>query len=98
MKSDFVPAVGHRFKFTADWGAVDCEVLAVEPNRVLSYTWNAYGLESVVTFTLSPCAAGTRLRMDQVGFRPDQEQAYQGARAGWPRFLTALERVLESVQ
>ena len=54
MKNDFKPVVGHRFKFRADWGAVDCQVLAVEPNRTLSYTWAAYGLESVVTWTLTP--------------------------------------------
>lgn len=39
-------------------------------------------------------AAGTRLRMEQVGFRPDQEQAYRGAQYGWVRFLDALEQVL----
>jgi hypothetical protein len=32
--------------------------------------------------------------MEQVGFRPDQQQAYHGARAGWPKFLDSLERVL----
>ena len=41
MKNDFKPAVGHRFNLRGDWGGVlDCEVLAVEPNRTLSYTWN----------------------------------------------------------
>jgi uncharacterized protein YndB with AHSA1/START domain len=94
MKSDFKPVVGHGFKFTADWGAVDCQVRTVEPNRTLSYTWGAYGLESVVTWTLTPSGAGTRLRMEQSGFRPDQEQAYQGAGYGWQKFFTSLEQVL----
>ena len=49
MKNDFKPVVDHRFNLRADWGAVDCQVLAVEPNKTLSYTWAAYGLESVVT-------------------------------------------------
>ena len=41
MKNDFNPAVGHRFNLRGDWGGVlDCEVLAVEPNTTLSYTWN----------------------------------------------------------
>jgi hypothetical protein len=31
------------------------------------------------------------LRVEQVGFKPDQQQAYQGAKAGWPRFLDKLE-------
>lgn len=94
MKNDFRPVVGHRFDFRADWGAVDCEVLAVEPQKTLSYTCSAYGLESVVTWTLTPTSKGTRLRMEQSGFRPDQQQAYQGAQVGWPRFFASLEQVL----
>jgi uncharacterized protein YndB with AHSA1/START domain len=94
MQTDFAPVVGHRFQFRADWGSVDGEVLAVEPNRVLSYSWGAFGLESVVTWTLTPTDAGTHLRMEQSGFRPDQEQAYQGAQHGWRRFLANLEQVL----
>jgi uncharacterized protein YndB with AHSA1/START domain len=94
MKNDFKPVVGHRFDLRADWGAVDCRVLAVEPNKTLSYTWEAHGLESVVTWTLTASSTGTRLRMQQSGFRPDQSQAYQGAKAGWLRFFAALEKLL----
>jgi len=94
MKNDFKPVVGHRFNLRADWGAVDCQVQVVEPNKRLSYTWDAYGLESVVTWTLTPTSKGTQLRMEQTGFRPDQEQAYQGAKGGWPRFFAKLEQVL----
>jgi uncharacterized protein YndB with AHSA1/START domain len=94
MKNDFQPVVGHRFDLRADWGVVDCRVLVVEPNRTLSYSWQAYGLESVVTWTLTPSGTGTLLRMEQSGFRPDQQQAYQGARGGWPRFFAALEQLL----
>jgi uncharacterized protein YndB with AHSA1/START domain len=94
MKNDFKPAVDHRFKLSADWGAVDCQVLVVEPNRTLSYTWAAYGLESVVTWTLTPTGAGTHLRMEQSGFRPDQQQAFQGAKHGWQRFFASLEQVV----
>ena len=94
MKSDFKPTAGHAFRFTADWGGVDCKVEAVEPNKTLSYTWDAFGLESVVTWTLTPTSTGTRLRMEQAGFRPDQEQAYQGAQYAWPGYFTAMEKVL----
>jgi uncharacterized protein YndB with AHSA1/START domain len=93
MKGDFKPVMDHRFKFTADWGSVDCQVMAIEPNKTLSYTWAAYGLESVVTWTLTPTGKGTHLRMEQSGFRPDQEQAYQGAKFGWQKFLAKLEEV-----
>ena len=94
MNNDFRPVVGHHFNFRADWGAVDCQVLAVEPNKTLSYTWAAYDLKSVVTWTLTPTSAGTQLRMEQSGFRPDQRQAYHGAKGGWQRFLASLEQVL----
>jgi uncharacterized protein YndB with AHSA1/START domain len=97
MKNDFKPVVDHRFNLRADWGGVDCQVLAVEPNRTLSYSWAAYGLESVVTWTLTPTKDGTHLRMEQSGFQPDQTQAYQGAKAGWRRFVAALEALLARI-
>ena len=101
MKNDFTPVVGHRFNLSGDWGGVlDCEVLEVEPNETLSYTWNfahenaAFNLQSVVTFTLTPTSTGTRLRMEQSGFRPDQKQAFGGAKVGWQQFLGKLEKLL----
>ena len=94
MKNDFKPVVDHCFNLRADWGTVDCQVLALEPTKTLSYTWAALGLESVVTWTLTPTSTGTHLRMEQSGFRPDQQQAYQGAGYGWQRFLATLEQVL----
>jgi uncharacterized protein YndB with AHSA1/START domain len=101
MKNDFKPTVGHRFNLHGEWGGVlDGEVLAIEPNKTLSYTWNfahddaAFNLKSVVTFTLTPTGTGTHLRMVQSGFRPDQKQAYGGANAGWQQFFAKLEQVL----
>lgn len=105
MNNDFRPEVGHSFQLRGDWGGVlECEVLAVEPHERLSYTWihanddPAFSLESVVTFTLTPTATGTHLRMEQVGFRPDQRQAYGGAHAGWKQFFGNLETLLEGLQ
>jgi uncharacterized protein YndB with AHSA1/START domain len=99
MKNDFKPAVGHQFSFRMDpqpnWnGVIDCQVLVVEPNKTLSYTWGALGLESAVTFTLTATTTGTKLRMEQTGFRPDQPQNYQGAKYGWQKFFANLEQVL----
>ena len=77
----------------------NCEVLTVEPNRSLSYSWDfahddpACALKSVVTFTLTPSPRGTHLRMEQVGFRPEQKQAFGGAKAGWQQFFAKLEEV-----
>ncbi|MDP3800748.1 SRPBCC domain-containing protein [Brevundimonas sp.] len=104
MKNDFRPVVGHGFKLSGDWGGVlDCEVLTVEPEKTLSYTWDyahddpAYAMKSVVTFTLTPTDAGTHLRVEQAGFRPDQKQAFGGANAGWRQFLANLEQLLARV-
>jgi uncharacterized protein YndB with AHSA1/START domain len=94
MKNDFVPALNHRFKLTGDWGSVDCEVLEIEPNRSLSYTWAAMGLDSVVTWTLTPAGAGTHLKVEQTGFQPGQDAAYNGAKFGWNKFTAALDEVL----
>jgi uncharacterized protein YndB with AHSA1/START domain len=66
----------------------------VDPGKTLSYTWVGLGLETVITWTLTPTSAGTYLRMEQSGFRSDQRQAYGGARSGWPRMLEKLEQVL----
>ena len=100
MKNDFKPVTGHKFRLSREPKpdvkvAIDCEVLKVEPNRTLSYSWVAYGLDSVVTFTLTPTATGTHLRLEQSGFTADQKAAFKGAKASWPQFLEALEQVLE---
>ncbi|MDE2135433.1 MAG: SRPBCC domain-containing protein [Alphaproteobacteria bacterium] len=102
MKNDFKPVVDHRFSLRMDpqpnWnGVVDCQVLVVEPNKTLSYTWGALGLGSVVTWTLTPTSTGTHLRMEQSGFRPDQPQSYAGAKFGWQKFLANLEQVLARI-
>jgi uncharacterized protein YndB with AHSA1/START domain len=101
MKNDFQPVVGHRFNLRGDWGGVlDCEVLTIEPNKRLAYTWNfahdnaALNLQSVVTFTLTRTRTGTHLRMEQSGFRPDQRQAFGGANSGWQQFFAKLEQVV----
>ena len=102
MKNDFQPVVGHRFSFRAEpnphWnGVVECEVLTVEPHQRLAYRWGALGLDSVVTWTLTPMEGGVLLRMEQSGFAPDQEQNYRGAMYGWKRFIDALEGVVEKM-
>jgi uncharacterized protein YndB with AHSA1/START domain len=99
LKNDFEPEVGKAFQFrnepVQNWdGIIDCQVLVVEPLKRLSYSWRAFGLESVVLFTLTPIDGGTDLRMEHSGFRADQTAAYQGAQYGWQSFLRNLEGVL----
>jgi len=103
MQNDFKPEVGHRFTFRAQpqpgWsGVTNCEVKVVEPLCRLVYTWGDgsetdSGLQTVVSWTLTPEAGGTRVRMEQSGFRPADGAAYRGAGFGWPRLVAGLERV-----
>jgi uncharacterized protein YndB with AHSA1/START domain len=67
-------------------GTVQCRFLEIEPQRKLSYTWVAGGeldLNTVVTFTLTPTAVGTRVLLVQSGFKADQKKNFGGARYGW---------------
>jgi uncharacterized protein YndB with AHSA1/START domain len=99
MQTDFAPEKGRKFTFSRrpqpDINiVVDCQVLDIEPHKTLSYSWEAFGLESVVTFTLEPTPSGTIIRMEQTGFRPDQDAAYKGARASWKQFIGRLDQLL----
>ena len=102
MKNDFQPVVGHRFNFRAPpmpkWnGVIDCEVLLIEPTTRLSYSWDALGLKSVVTWTLTPTKGGTHVRMEQSGFPSEESASYKGATYGWQKFIDGLEQVVAKV-
>ena len=64
-------------------GIVNCRILEIEAHGKLSYTWVVGNMDTVVTFTLTPTASGTRLSLVQSGFKPDQKQNFGGARYGW---------------
>ena len=64
-------------------GTVNCRILEIEEQRKLSYAWTVPFLDTVVTFTLTPTASGTRLTIVQSGFKPDQKQELGGSRYGW---------------
>jgi uncharacterized protein YndB with AHSA1/START domain len=106
MKNDFQPVVGHTFNFRAQpvmgWnGVTDCKILEVTPPSRLVYSWNASGeqakdgLKTIVTWTLTPRGDGTHVRMEQAGFRPQDEGGYRGMGSGWPGILGRLETVAE---
>jgi len=103
MKNDFQPVVGHRFTLRAtpvpNWnGIIECEVLAVEVNSRLSYSWGSLGLITVVTWTLTPTEGGTHVRLEQSGFRSEEDANYKGASWGWNRFIGNLERVVGGLE
>ena len=79
---------GAAFTFTTQpregWdGIVSCRFVEIEPQRRLTYTWNVPFLHTVVAFTLTPTASGTRLSIVQSGFAPTQKREVGGARYGW---------------
>ncbi len=97
MPNDFQLKAGQAFKLNGDWGTVDCTVLQITPGSQLKYSWVAFGLDSTVTYTLTPVSTGTLLRVEQAGFKPDQQQFYDGAKGGWQRFMANLEQVVASL-
>jgi uncharacterized protein YndB with AHSA1/START domain len=82
MPNDIRPEVGARFTFQAEAdagsGPIECEVLAVEPLRLLRYSWRGEdgnrdasdrALDSTVTFVLAETPdGGTHLRLVHDGF------------------------------
>ena len=102
MANDFQPVVGHNFQFRSKavpgWdGIIDGEVLVLEPNSKLSYSWGTMGMKSVVVWTLSVSKGGTLVRMEQSGFRSEQDAAYKGATYGWQKFIGNLEKVVANL-
>ena len=98
MKNDFKPVVDHRFNLRARLGRRRLPgPRRSSRTRRCPTPGTPMGLESVVTWTLTPTSTGTHLRMEQSGFRPDQQQTYRGAMVGWPKFLAALEQVLARI-
>ena len=103
MKNDFQPVVGHRFQFRStpvpNWdGIIEGKVLEVEQNARLAYTWASMGMDSVVTWTLTPTGSGTHVRMEHAGFPSQESASYKGAKYGWTNFIGKLEQVVGGLQ
>ncbi len=92
MKNDFRPRVGHHFAFdTGGWGSTQCEVTALEPQRVLAYSWQNPPPDTVVTWRLEAEGDGTRLHLEHAGFDLDdarQRVAFDGMRDGWIKMMS----------
>jgi uncharacterized protein YndB with AHSA1/START domain len=104
MPNDFKPVVGHVFTFRTEAvpqqgfdGIVHCEVLDLEPPRLMRFSWRGGGLDTVVSWSLVPEGAGTRLLIRHDGFDdadPGQRTVMGILGGGWRghlvRRLTAL--------
>lgn len=80
-------------------GTVNCRIIDVQPHTKLSYAWvvGDMELDTVVTFTLTPTETGTRLLMEQSGFKPAQKQNFGGARYGWKMMGEKLIALLRDI-
>lgn len=104
----FAAVEGNDFTFktrpAGAWdGTIRCRVLEVVPDRRLSYSWKGgddgnagYGsrLDTVVTWTLMPVEAGTRVRLVHSGFEtPRNDMAYRNMSDGWTKVVQRLDSV-----
>jgi uncharacterized protein YndB with AHSA1/START domain len=101
MPTDMEAVVGKAFWFKTQpmpsWdGIVNCEMREVELHKRLQYSWGGNGLDTVVTWTLTPTkTGGTMLRLEHTGFPTGKENAqyFGGAKKGWQ--WMAGQRLLE---
>src|SRR5687768_17101027 len=93
---------GAAFTFKAQpqpgWDdTVNCRFVEIEAQRKISWTWVVGDIDTVVTFTLTPTASGTRLSLVQSGFKPDQKKNFGGARYGWKMMGAKLVDLLARI-
>lgn len=95
---DVRPVVGHRFTLDmGPWGQQACEVLAVEPERLLRYSFAPDSLDTTITWRLQAEGTGTRLFLEHAGFDVDSplgKTAFHGMGEGWPGLLRRIEPAL----
>lgn len=109
----FAATPGTRFTYRTTpagaWdGTIHCEVLEAVPNERFAYSWkgghegnSGYGspLDTVVTFTLTPVAGGTRVRFVHAGFRlPRNATAYENMSEGWQQCTRSLRDVANDLR
>jgi uncharacterized protein YndB with AHSA1/START domain len=100
MELELAPGAAFMFKTQAypGWdGVVNCRMLEVDAPHKLSYAWAVPGLDTVVTFTLTPTPAGTHLSIVQSGFAPTQKKELGGARYGWNMMHGKLVALLDTL-
>ena len=93
MPNDFRAAVGHQFTFRTEPvpqygfdGIVHCQVLDLDPPRLLRFSWRGGVLDTVVSWRLVPEGAGTRLLIRHDGFDdgdPEQRMTMGILGGGW---------------
>lgn len=101
------PRIGGRYEFLflldepdGLRGAEGCRILAMEPDRLLVFSWNSppgfptRGRHTWVVLTLTPSAAGTRLRLAHWGHGqgPEWDANREYFAHAWQRMLDGVQR------
>jgi uncharacterized protein YndB with AHSA1/START domain len=107
MPNDFLPVVGHAFRFTIPPvpklefdGIVYCTVLEIVPLKKLVYSWKCgpgeavIKLDSIVTWHLQPKANGTELLLEHTGLKETDFAMYTAMNDGW---LKNVQKIAEHI-
>jgi uncharacterized protein YndB with AHSA1/START domain len=98
VPGDIKPIVGHSFTLDMGaWGVQPGKVTAVEPERLLRYSFAEGSLDTTITWRLEPEGEGTRLFLEHAGFDLDSpmgRHAHHGMGEGWPHVLARIDTVL----
>jgi uncharacterized protein YndB with AHSA1/START domain len=108
MPNNFAPIVGHHFTFRTEPqpaygfdGLVRCQVLELDPDHRMRWSWRGGRLDTTVTWTLVVEGRGTRLFLEHAGFDPDdpaQRQTLTILRGGWrSHVLPALAAIIDTL-
>jgi uncharacterized protein YndB with AHSA1/START domain len=99
---DMRAIAGHQFELDmGQWGMQRCEVLAVQPERLLTIRFATDTLDTTISWALTPEEGGTRLKLTHAGFNLDSpmgRHALEGMKPGWPTVLARLDQVLTKLE
>lgn len=96
MPNDFVPRVGHKFTFRTKPapgfdGIVHCEVLELDEPQRMALSWKGGGIDTIVTFDLASAGTGTRVTMEQTGFKGMRGLMVSNIlKPGWKKMIETL--------
>jgi uncharacterized protein YndB with AHSA1/START domain len=107
MPNDFQPVLGHRFTFRRPPipqinydGITHCEVIELEAEKVLAFTFKGGPLDTLVRFRLQAEGAGTRVFLEHSGFDvadPKQRFAFDNMSGGWAKLGSAIDQWAEQL-
>ena len=93
-KATIEPTVGGRYDFGWDHDHGPAQVLELEPDKVLAYSWrHPDGPDTLVRWSLRSSRGSTYLTLVHSGF--DNDQLAEEFRQGWPAYLVEIKRILE---